>query len=648
MRNNLFIPILLATLIGCGTQHKLDDSIDLSGEDWSLSLSDRSEYATIEISHSQWEIVSLPNNLYKAMDDSDGAIWLRKTFDYNLETFKGNPVVYLGKIYETDQVFINGILVGDNGGRSVNFGRNRIYPIPTGLLVSGENLIAIRLSSSLTRAAGILSDPISISPLDQAWEKEWHTATKEFIYVSFFFFISLFYLLNYFRLRQSKEYLSFSIFAIVYCLYEYSRNEFRFNLIDNFLLFKFVEYASLFFIPYLFIRFVEDFLKFPRFKYSKVYLLLSASFALIFAIIQNHSFWFGFVGYWDIHLPFAVSYTIFLTYKRMKENVIGAYIHMLGLIYIFYAILKQIFIERGFLNVESSVENSVLFYFFIMTLALRMQFLFVKRNIQNRYDQLREADSLREKVFSHMELMISSPLKTMSSIFAEIRDTKDSKAKKEKVKELENIQSSLQPLMDDIIELSRLEVMNEVPFKASVPFVDFIKEVIPEDAITYSIKVDPATMIENSLELINSIVIRLIDFPGIREFTHNDLIVTQDLKGNIHFRFLLFHSNPKIAIHLYNELSGKHFSHLQDANTVKWQIIRQIARLLHAKLDTKIIKRKYLRIDLELKAIPAISSELEMIQEGIEKDKSRKPKNHWKDELRMIQEKLSSLLKKRK
>jgi hypothetical protein len=224
-----------------------------------------------------------------------------------------------------------------------------------------------------------------------------------------------------------------------------------------------------------------------------------------------------------------------------------------------------------------------------------------------------------------MELMISKPLKFMHGIVAELDGIKDQQLKKNKIQEIESIQGELQPLMDDIIELSRLEVMKEVPFKAAVPFVDFIKEVIPNESITFSIKVDPDTLIENSLELINSIVIRLIDFPSIQEFTHNDLIITQDLRGNVHFRFLLFHSNPKVAVHVYNDLIN-HIQ-LEDTNSIKWQIIRQIARLLEGKLELKIIKRKYLRIDLGLNAISTPQSKLTPVNDQpIREEKSKEKK----------------------
>jgi hypothetical protein len=598
------------------------------------------------LTYSDWDTVSLPQNLNSYLKESDGVIWLRKTFEYNPDTIKGNPALYLGKIFEKDQVYINGVMVGENGGKEVNFGTHRIYPIPIHIILAGENTIAIRLTSQLKGSGGIFTLPISITNLNQAWEQEWKFANREFIYVSFFFFIGIFYLLNYLKMKNSKEYISFSLFAFAYCIYEFSRNEYRFNIYDNYLFFKFLEYNTLFFIPYLFIRFVEDFLKFERFRYSKLYLLLSVSFVILFAIVQRPQFWFAFVGYWDLHLPISLGYTIFLTYQRIREKMVGAYIHIIGLIYIFYSIIKQIIIERGIANLESSLESSVLFYFFLMTLALRLQFLFVKVKIQNRYDQLKEADSLRDKIFRHMELMISKPLKFMHGIVAELDGIKDQQLKKNKIQEIESIQGELQPLMDDIIELSRLEVMKEVPFKAAVPFVDFIKEVIPNESITFSIKVDPDTLIENSLELINSIVIRLIDFPSIQEFTHNDLIITQDLRGNVHFRFLLFHSNPKVAVHVYNDLIN-HIQ-LEDTNSIKWQIIRQIARLLEGKLELKIIKRKYLRIDLGLNAISTPQSKLTPVNDQPIREEKSKEKKDWRDELKTIKFKITSIFNKRK
>ncbi|MEK6883709.1 MAG: hypothetical protein AABY22_29040, partial [Nanoarchaeota archaeon] len=278
------------------------------------------------------------------------------------------------------------------------------------------------------------------------------------------------------------------------------------------------------------------------------------------------------------------------------------------------------------------------------------QFLIMKRKLQMRFDRLKEADSLREKIFFYMDAMISQPLTQMKEKLKAYREIKEKTKEKVIIKEVVQIHDSIDSVMDDIIELSRLEVMKEVPFKDQVNFVSFINDVIPDEKITYSIKVHPETEIYNSLDLVNSIVVRLVDFPPFLEFSHNDLIITQDLKGNVHFRFLLFHSNPRVTNRLYNEMIENYQS--LTPNKVKWAIIQEIVRLLDGKIDFKIIKKKYLKIDLGLKAIAPV--EQKVLPQIPDNAKPKHEKEDWKLTLKKLWNKLKSIeiklpnLKKRK
>jgi hypothetical protein len=162
---------------------------------------------------------------------------------------------------------------------------------------------------------------------------------------------------------------------------------------------------------------------------------------------------------------------------------------------------------------------------------------------------------------------------------------------------LETIDSSL----DDILELSRLEVKQDSPLKDTVNFVDFIKTIIPEGEISYTIKVDPAFQIHNTLDLVNSLMIRIIDFSGFKSFTSKDLIITSDLKNQMHFRFMFYQSDLRATHQLYKKMLS---NSVQDILTIRWAIIREIMRLLEGKLEMSLINRKYLRVDFELKALP--------------------------------------------
>ncbi|MCU0825262.1 MAG: 7TM-DISM domain-containing protein [Leptospira sp.] len=612
--------------------------LKLDGEDWGVLFDESAQILSPEFNANNLEVTKVPGNFRNINRSYRGSIWVRKNFEITTEQHQKSLALQLGRIYQSDEVYVNGVLIGKNNSafgeepEDYAFGRPRIYPIPHDLLLEGENILIIRIQSNLTTSAGIITGPVRIVTYEEAINGNLYDSLVELIFVGFYLFIALFFFINYFKLRDKKEYFSFSILALGFSAFELSRNEIRFFIWNNFAFFKFIEYGFLFLLPYGFIKFIQDFFDLKQFKYQNIYLYSHAVFLAIFAIIAKPEFWYNFIGYWDLHLFIVIGYAIFVTFYKLRDSVRGSLIHFLALIYLLYSILKEVMIERGYLNADSSLEKSFLMYLVLMTLALRFQFLMMKRKLLGRFDRLKEADSLREKIFFYMDAMISGPLREMKEKLYEYRESLPKSKDKKLVKDVEEIKSSIENVMDDIIELSRLEVLKEVPFKDKVNFVSFIKDVIPEDDITYSIKVHPETEIYNSLDLINSVVVRLVDFPPFREFTHNDLIITQDLKGNVHFRFLLFHTNPKVTLRLYNELT-ENYSALT-ATKVKWTIILEIVRLLQAKLDFKIIKKKYLKIDLGIAAIVPVS-EMVKIHEtnpipGDKLSPTRLEKEDWK------------------
>lgn len=616
----------------------------LDGEDWGIYFNDNADLLNPEFNPNNLDIITVPNNFRNLNKSYKGSIWVRKSFDITTEQHQKSLALQLGKVYQSDEVFINGVLIGKNNSafgkdpEEYAFGRPRIYPIPHDLLLEGENVLIIKIDSSLSTSAGIITGPIRIVTYEEAINGNLYDSLVELIFVGFYLFIALFFFINFFNLRENKEYLSFSILALIFSGYELSKNEVRFLLFNHFAILKFIEYSFLLILPYGFIKFIQDFFELKPFPYQRIYLLSQFFFIAVFLIIQNPVFWYNFIGYWDIHLLAVIGYAIYVTLIKFREQKRGSTIHLLALVYLLYSILKEILIERGYLNSNSSLETSFLVYLILMTLALRFQFLMMKRKLQNRYERLREADSLREKIFFYMDAMISGPLKTMKEKLAAYRESTQKTKDKNLVKEVIDVQSSIDNVMDDIIELSRLEVLKEVPFKDQVNFISFINDVIPEDDITYSIKVHPETEIHNSLDLINSVVVRLVDFPPFKEFNHNDLIITQDLKGNVHFRFLLFHNNSKVAQKLFNELT-ENYNQLTPIK-VKWAIILEIVRLLGAKIDFKIIKKKYLKIDLGIAAIVPVS-ELQPIKDSngtgtTNQNSPKKEKEDWRVTLKRI------------
>jgi sialate O-acetylesterase len=101
---------------------------------------------------SDWPVIELPAKWEEAeMGNFDGAIWFTKTFKIENSGISSGAMIHLGPIDDMDQVYINGVLIGEtlvDGKYNVN----RNYSIPGGVLNQGENLIAIRVID--TRGGG--------------------------------------------------------------------------------------------------------------------------------------------------------------------------------------------------------------------------------------------------------------------------------------------------------------------------------------------------------------------------------------------------------------------------------------------------------------------------------------------------------------
>jgi hypothetical protein len=610
MLKKLFFILLLSLLLHCSrkdTSDSFTEIINLSGNDWYAILDDDIEYAGIEVSTKTWTEVEQPSNLRNLDPEYRGVIWIRKSFDIDTSNIKKNLALSLGKIYDYDEVYLNGNLLGQNGKKVGSkdssqpaYNRQRIYPIPEKFLSQGTNVLAVKIRSDFRNYAGILSGEIGISTLYSVVDSIIYESLSDLIYLIAFVFIGIFFFINYLKMPEFKEYLTFSIFIIIFSFYEFFKNEFRFWIYDSFLIFKYLELIFLYNIPFFYIIFFQSFFKIEKLKYQNYYFLTNFLVAIIFLVFKNPDLWTTLTSLWSYHLIFPLAYSGYKAFEKVKKKQIDAILYFIALLYFVYGTSKEILIEKGFLHTESSLDNALLVFILLVSIALRYRFLELKINIQRRFDQLNEIDNLREKLFQYLNQIlmphIESSLQTVRAMKVD-----HSLFNSENLGKINQSYAAIDNSLDDIIELSRLEVKRDSPLKDTVYFVDFIKTIIPENEITYTIKVDPAFQINNTLDLINSLMIRIIDFSGFKNFTSKDLIVTSDLKDHLHFRFMFYNKEPRITQNLYKQLSEGKFSKIE---VVRWAIIKEILRLLDGKLEMGLINKKYLRIDFELIALP--------------------------------------------
>ena len=91
--------------------------------------------------HSNWEQHKLPKNFEKQFGEIDALVWYRKEFTIQKNKTDKVYKLLLGAIDDSDETYINGVMVGKTNGWLLN----REYTIPKGLLKEGKNIIAVRV-----------------------------------------------------------------------------------------------------------------------------------------------------------------------------------------------------------------------------------------------------------------------------------------------------------------------------------------------------------------------------------------------------------------------------------------------------------------------------------------------------------------------
>ncbi len=149
MKAIIIILFFLTVLIPSGVK-AVDWSrvIDLTGS-WSFTVGDDSNWAKPTSKTDDWEKINVPGKWESYYPGYNGYAWYRKEFDIKVMPGNGALTLLLGKIDDVDEVFINGVKVGQTGSffpdyRSA-YDVERSYPIPDGLLKPGKNIIAVRV-----------------------------------------------------------------------------------------------------------------------------------------------------------------------------------------------------------------------------------------------------------------------------------------------------------------------------------------------------------------------------------------------------------------------------------------------------------------------------------------------------------------------
>ncbi|MEQ8212155.1 MAG: histidine kinase [Lacipirellulaceae bacterium] len=166
---------LLGLCLLLGGSAWAEDSLPLEGV-LRVSLDDEPSYAEIELATDGWNTANFPG-VWPVPRERGGfqALWGRFEFQVPLDFSTQGMGLSLGVVYRNDQVFLNGQPIGSTGeigwGKPLLDPTVRVYPIPEGLLIPGEqNVLSMRVQRSVGEAIEVVG-PVTIGPYEQLLQR---------------------------------------------------------------------------------------------------------------------------------------------------------------------------------------------------------------------------------------------------------------------------------------------------------------------------------------------------------------------------------------------------------------------------------------------------------------------------------------------
>jgi sialate O-acetylesterase len=149
-RLSLLFALVLATVLSPSELRAVDWSrvVNLEGS-WFFTVGDDPNWAKPQVKTDDWDKIQVPGPWEGFYPGYNGFAWYRREFDVSVIPGNGQLTLFLGRIDDVDEVFVNGVKVGQTGTFLPEFvsayNIERKYPLQVGLLKPGRNTIAVRV-----------------------------------------------------------------------------------------------------------------------------------------------------------------------------------------------------------------------------------------------------------------------------------------------------------------------------------------------------------------------------------------------------------------------------------------------------------------------------------------------------------------------
>ncbi|WP_232371640.1 7TM diverse intracellular signaling domain-containing protein [Leptospira ainazelensis] len=364
--------------------------------------------------------------------------------------------IRLGTISDKDRTYLNGTLIGQTGDFSSEdpqaYDKIRIYSVPSDLIRKGkENLIVIEVKGYFPNRLGIEQDRTEIGDSAVVFKNFFDTEHLKLGFLIVYLTVGFFFLFLYLRKRSSKENFYYGLFTILLVIYQFLRNQAKYDIGLELIYLKKIEYISVAFMMPVGFRFIRFYFRYPKTKFTNA---LDISFLGIgfFYLFSNDVNLNGRINknlVQFLYLPYVV-YMFYYLIKRLIEKEKDALLILLALLVVIIASTVDALTARELIVFPRLLGYA--FFVFIMSVATILA---------NRYVSL---NRMVEDLNNDFEKKATQRTQELNDSLTEVQNLKVQQDVEEadgNLEEINNSISSLGELTDDftLLRISYIPIL---------------------------------------------------------------------------------------------------------------------------------------------------------------------------------------------
>ncbi|PKA26619.1 stage II sporulation protein E [Leptospira sp. mixed culture ATI2-C-A1] len=357
---------------------------------WFMIEEDLSEVEIQSITESNfktknWKPIAVPGNLYKNKENYAAkkivtlAKWIQFHKDPSIQlSFR------LGVINDRDRTYLNGQLIGQTGEWNATipqaYDKLRFYNIPSQLIQPGKNnLLLIKIQPYFGNSGGIEQDETLLGPTDKVNARFYKDEFIKLLFLTIYSTVGGYFLFLFIRRRKDRENLFFALFSFSFVIYNFLRNQLKYEFGFSFLEMKKLEYMTiLLLIPFMY-HFLRTLFEERYHILGKILDGIQLVCFLFFALTQNiETFSFLLTNFvqptWVLYV--VLIFTILFKNLRKKER--RAFYITIGLTIVLFAAVVDTATNRNYWVFPRIMGYT--FLVFNISLAIILANSFVKLN----------------------------------------------------------------------------------------------------------------------------------------------------------------------------------------------------------------------------------------------------------------------------